>query len=285
MSAQSNARPIIKRKKIVKADGHHGGAWKVAYADFVTAMMAFFMLMWLLGATTEKQRKGIADYFNPTIPINRISGGGDGAFGGDSVFSEDTMAQSGTGAGMLRPMIERQARGALGSDAETESAAATAPEAAEEADRVLAAVEEALLGQSGESLIRDLLRRHIVTRISDEGLVIELFDTETTPLFTPTGAPGPELRALVPPIVAALALVENPVAVDSHVSRLTSPAADAWERSIGRGSGLRRLLEQADFPPQRIARLTGVADRRPVAPDPAAARNNRIELVVLRDLD
>ena len=79
MAGQSNAAPvIIKRKKIVQGGGHHGGAWKVAYADFVTAMMAFFMLMWLLNATTEKQRKGIADYFNPTIPINRISGGGEG---------------------------------------------------------------------------------------------------------------------------------------------------------------------------------------------------------------
>ena len=69
MNAQTNARPIIiKRKKVIVAGGHHGGAWKVAYADFVTAMMAFFMLMWLLNATTEKQRKGIADYFSPTIP-------------------------------------------------------------------------------------------------------------------------------------------------------------------------------------------------------------------------
>ena len=85
MAAQGNAAPIlIKRKKIINAGGHHGGAWKVAYADFVTAMMAFFMLMWLLNATTEKQRKGIADYFSPTIPINRVSGGGDGAFGGNS---------------------------------------------------------------------------------------------------------------------------------------------------------------------------------------------------------
>ena len=79
MAAGSNAPVIIKRKKIIKGGGHHGGAWKVAYADFVTAMMAFFMLMWLLNATTEKQRKGLADYFNPTIPINRISGGGEGA--------------------------------------------------------------------------------------------------------------------------------------------------------------------------------------------------------------
>ncbi len=98
MSTQKNASPvIIKRKKIVAAEGHHGGAWKVAYADFVTAMMAFFLLMWLLNATTEKQRKGIADYFNPNIPINRISGGGDGMFSGDSVFSKDTLANSGTG--------------------------------------------------------------------------------------------------------------------------------------------------------------------------------------------
>ena len=77
MAGQSNAAPvIIKRKKVVQGGGHHGGAWKVAYADFVTAMMAFFMLMWLLDATTEKQRKGIADYFNPTIPINRDLGRG-----------------------------------------------------------------------------------------------------------------------------------------------------------------------------------------------------------------
>jgi chemotaxis protein MotB len=99
MAAQGNAAPvIIKRKKVVGGGGHHGGAWKVAYADFVTAMMAFFLLMWLLNATTEKQRKGISDYFNPTIPVNRISGGGDGAFGGDSVFAEETMAHDGTGA-------------------------------------------------------------------------------------------------------------------------------------------------------------------------------------------
>ena len=78
MAAQGNAAPvIIKRKKVFQGGGHHGGAWKVAYADFVTAMMAFFLLMWLLNATTEKQRKGISDYFNPTIPVNRISGGGD----------------------------------------------------------------------------------------------------------------------------------------------------------------------------------------------------------------
>ncbi|MEQ3745071.1 MAG: flagellar motor protein MotB, partial [Henriciella sp.] len=89
---------IIRRKKVIIADEHHGGAWKVAYADFVTAMMAFFLLMWLLNATTEDQRKGLADYFNPSIPISRISGGGADGLNGSSIFTEDTLAQSGTGA-------------------------------------------------------------------------------------------------------------------------------------------------------------------------------------------
>jgi chemotaxis protein MotB len=273
MSAQGNARPIIKRRKIVKGDGHHGGAWKVAYADFVTAMMAFFMLMWLLGATTEKQRKGIADYFNPTIPINRISGGGAGAFGGDSVYSEETMAQSGTGAGQTLPTVERQASGSL-----------LGQDDGEASDSALAAVAEALLGYSGESMFRELLQRHIVTRITDEGLVIELFDTDSAPLFRADGMPGPELRALLPAIVSALALVENPLAIDSHVAARPEAQPAAWERSLARGSSVQRLLEEVGFPPARIARLTGRADRDPVTTDPAATRNNRVELIVLRDL-
>ena len=112
MKGEGNTAPIIiKRKKVVAADGHHGGAWKVAYADFVTAMMAFFLLMWLLNATTEKQRKGIADYFSPTIAMARVSGGGDGALGGSSVFSENTLPRVGTGATSLRPTEGNAARG------------------------------------------------------------------------------------------------------------------------------------------------------------------------------
>ena len=90
---------IIRRKKIYKvAGGHHGGAWKVAYADFVTAMMAFFLMMWLLGATTEDQRKGISEYFNPDIPLAAVSGGGADALGGNSIFTEMTKARNGTGS-------------------------------------------------------------------------------------------------------------------------------------------------------------------------------------------
>ena len=94
MSATGEVRPIIiKKKKVVRGGGHHGGAWKVAYADFVTAMMAFFLLMWLLGATDEKQRQGLADYFNPTLAISRTAaGGGGGMLEGKALFAEKPLA-------------------------------------------------------------------------------------------------------------------------------------------------------------------------------------------------
>jgi chemotaxis protein MotB len=82
--------PIIVKKVTVVAAGHHGGAWKVAYADFVTAMMAFFLLLWLLGATTEKQRKGLADHFTPTlVKLKQESAGSNGMLGGSSITDVD----------------------------------------------------------------------------------------------------------------------------------------------------------------------------------------------------
>lgn len=102
MVGKNLAPIIIKRKKVIMAAGHHGGAWKVAYADFVTVMMAFFMLMWLLNATTSTQRKGLADYFQPTIVMSRISGGGDGMLAGDSLFSDEGLAHNSASVVLLQ---------------------------------------------------------------------------------------------------------------------------------------------------------------------------------------
>jgi len=170
MGAPTKVAPvIIKRKKIIVSGGHHGGAWKVAYADFVTAMMAFFLLMWLLNATTEKQRKGLSDYFSPAIPISRLSSGSDGAFGGNSMFSEDTMLHEGTGASDKRPADEQQARGMTGVDTKAEE---------KSSGEEFAEIESKLMGRSGESLVSDGALKHIVTRVTDEGLIIELFALE-----------------------------------------------------------------------------------------------------------
>ncbi|QPZ92971.1 flagellar motor protein MotB [Thioclava electrotropha] len=280
MSNRENAAPIIiKRKKVVAGDGHHGGAWKVAYADFVTAMMAFFMLMWLLNATTEKQRKGIADYFNPTIPINRISGGGEGAFGGDSVFSEDQIAQSGTGAVSQRPTEERQARGENSADDTQDSDTASLKEMAR-------AIEQALMGVGGESMISEQLARHIVTRVTDEGLIIEISDLPDAPLFVgDTAKPQPVLPDLAKILTRVFSLVSNNIAINGYTRSYPKMLAHdpVWELSAARAQAMRTLLDEAGFPPDRMQRVSGFADRKPKVERAMDLRNNRLEVIVLRN--
>ena len=276
MSAQANAAPvIIKRKKVVGGDGHHGGAWKVAYADFVTAMMAFFLLMWLLNATTEQQRKGIADYFSPTIPINRVSGGGNGAFGGDSIFSEEALPRTGTGGTNKFTAQEQNARGDTGTDLAKVEA---------ETER-LKELEEALMGRGAESLVMENAMRHVVTRLTDEGLVIELFELDGVPLFEPTsGAPTQLLKDLTAVIASLARTVTNPIAVGGHVRTQPIVVAEnrAWEVSSARATEVRELLERSAIDPVRIERVTGHADRSPVLQDRMAQRNNRVEIILLR---
>ncbi|SFT57183.1 flagellar motor protein MotB [Sedimentitalea nanhaiensis] len=278
MSASTNVAPvIIKRKKVIVADGHHGGAWKVAYADFVTAMMAFFMLMWLLNATTEKQRKGLADYFAPTVPINRVSGGGDGAFGGTSMFSEDEKPQDGTGAVNKYPDNADRSRGATGVQDDGR-------EAAEQEE--LRIVEEALSGRSGESMVSDDLLKHIVTRVTDEGLIIELFAVDGAPLFEEGGnTPTPLLRDLTQIVSRVSGLVSNGIAVTGHIRAHPVVLADSpvWELSTARADRARLLLEAAGTAPDRLRRVTGLADRQPAVRNPMANRNNRIEVILLRN--
>jgi len=280
-----NAAPvIIKRKKIVKAEGHHGGAWKVAYADFVTAMMAFFLLMWLLNATTEKQRKGIADYFSPTIPINRISGGGDDDFGGESLFSEDTLAHNGIGGSDETVSDARRNRGEIGMSERDVTGAASESEATAGSDN-LGAVEELLMAKAGESEIASEVLRHIRTRVTDEGLIIELFDLDGAPLFVDeTDVPAPVLKELAALVASASALVRNAVAVEAHTRARPVVAADSpvWDLSASRANAMRRLLEQGGLQPARLRRVTGHADREPVASNPFASRNNRLEVILLR---
>ncbi len=286
MASKGNAPVVIKRKKIVAGGGHHGGAWKVAYADFVTAMMAFFMLMWLLNATTEKQRKGIADYFNPTIPINRISGGGDGAFGGTSIFSEVTLAQNGIGASSRRTTEERQAVGQTGVDP-ADSSAENRDEAQgrTESDEELRALEAMLLGKGGESMVTDHMARHVITRLTDEGLIIEIFDIEGAPLFVEgTSDPLPVLEDISRMLARVLDLVRNGIAVNGHVRAAPEVLKidPSWDLSTERAQRMRSMIEAAGFEPGRVRRITGHADRKPVATNPMAVRNNRIEVVVLR---
>jgi len=282
MDARSNAPPvIIKRKKVVGGGGgHHGGAWKVAYADFVTAMMAFFLLMWLLGATTEKQRKGIADYFSPTVPVNQVSGGGSGAFGGDSVFSEQSLAQSGTGASSLHSTESHQARGDLGVMSEGATGETTEADSA-----AFSEIDERLRGRSGESLASDDVLRHIVTRVTDEGLIVELFDSDDARLFLPDRSEPTDVLQEIARIIAALAApVVNDIAIAAHTRARPVTLADnpVWDLSAARANRMRLLLEEAGLARARIRRITGHADRSPATENPMSTLNNRLEVTFLK---
>ncbi len=269
---------IIKRKKVI-AGGHHGGAWKVAYADFVTAMMAFFLLMWLLGATTEKQRKGIADYFNPTIPVNKVSGGGDGAFGGDSVFSETSLPGNGSGNGVT---IEETAMDANG-DTAVSGEGDTTP--SDDGADALEEIAELLSGKAGESMVSDLLQRHVITRLTDEGLIVEIFDIPGAPLFEGDDAATPELEEIVLSIAEVFRLASNEIAVEGHTATVPLAARQnpVWERSAARADRVRQLLVASDVSEDRMQRVTGFADRKPVVEDRLSERNNRLEIILLRD--
>ncbi|MFP7569273.1 flagellar motor protein MotB [Marivita sp. S2033] len=274
MATGRNVAPvIIKRKKIIVEAGHHGGAWKVAYADFVTAMMAFFMLMWLLNATTEKQRKGIADYFSPTAPISRLSSGSDGMMMGDSVFGADVLPRMGVGASSLH----ESSGDATGGGAEQ-----TEEEAAQE--QAFKEMQDVLLGLGGESMLEDRWLRHVVTRVTEEGLVLEFYDTPGEPLFTDGATPTKLMYEIAYAVREASKMVNNELAIEGHVAkvpivRLQDPV---WDWSAERAFAVSDILTEFGLPKDRLRRVTAHGDREPAVDNLMAVRNNRLEIIYLR---
>ena len=284
---------IIKKKKIVAGDGHHGGAWKVAYADFVTAMMAFFLLMWLLNATTEDQRKGIADYFDPSIPISRISAGGSDVLSGDSIFADDAHAHDGTGGskgvrGPSSPPVEgpraEKPVSAPGAETEILNLDANAPQrvqtdAYDVAEILRGAAEGDLAGQLGE---------HLIMRETAEGLVIEIVDQEDQALFAVGSAtPSTKLRQLMEIVAEVTSTVENNIAIVGHTDALAysnSASYSNWELSSDRALAARRLLVAAGTAVSQIVEVAGKASSEPLLEeDPFAPQNRRISITLLRN--
>ena len=260
---------IVKRKNVI-AGGHHGGAWKVAYADFVTAMMAFFLLMWLLSTTDEKTKLGLADYFSPTIPISESRSGGDAPFEGDSVLNQD--------------VLKRDETGQKGDPAKDALAGAKA----DGNDSSLYDVEQALLGGSGDAMQADPVLQHIRTRVTDEGLIIEVFDTAGSSLFAAdTALPNPIFGRLIDMIGRVLSHTENQVAVTGNLAAgdTSRGGPDPWRLSSDRAQLARARLVDAGVADARLARVTGKADRSPTTDDPRETRNRRIEITLLRHFE
>lgn len=271
---------IIKKVKVYAADGHHGGAWKVAYADFVTAMMAFFLLMWLLNATTEEQRKGIADYFSPNIPIAAISGGGADALSGDSIFSQDTLTRDGTGsegektdARDNNKAYENDQAGQDDNEAYEQDQADA--EMQEHVDVLNAAL------QANNSGLSD----HLILKSSPDGLLIELVDQNNEPLFNIGSAdPLPILKTLTHIIAQSFGDVSNDVKIVGHTDArvyANSTSYTNWELSTDRSNMARRLLLQNGFPQDQLVEVAGKGATQPLSSDPLAPENRRISILIL----
>jgi len=254
-------------------------------------MMAFFLLMWLLNATTEKQRKGIADYFSPTIPIHSTSGGGDGMFDGESMFTQDVLTMKGRGATDLKASEQNEAEGDTGFSSESDADGQDqSDESSEnriktpESDEV-DFLEGMLIANSGESSVEDEDLQHVRTKVTDEGLVIEIFDRAEAPLFDGmSDTPTPTLDRLMSIISSVAMEVTNDIAVVGHTFYGTQSSDDAvdWYLSSNRAQTARRMMLFYGIEDKRLARVTGKANREAIFEPVSDRRNNRIEIILLR---
>lgn len=263
---------LVKKVRGRKHAHHHGGAWKVAYADFVTAMMAFFLLMWLLGATDEEKRKGIADYFAPTIIPMERSGGSNGVMGGRSLEEPEGNAPHPQLSG-LRPATPFQSRNTQSTPSEL--------------DRMREVAEAIRRRVESDPGLRDLGDQLRMT-VTDEGLRIELIDKEDYSMFrSGTAEMDPRARALLGVVAEAVRDVPNRLAVRGHTDSVPFSGANGmnnWTLSTYRAEATRAVLARNGLGEERFSRLEGLADTEPLIPEnPADPRNRRMSVTVLRE--
>jgi chemotaxis protein MotB len=299
---------IVLKRVEEGGHGHHGGAWKVAYADFVTAMMAFFLLMWLLNATSEEQRRGIADYFAPANVMGRQQTGSGQPFGGRTPHESAQMTQN-AGAMRLetgpRPVLQdveledesetaaRPLPWREGPDGESEEAArrVQSPPAQDAATREAQALERAAAelrqAVASDPALAELGRQLVVEQVP-EGLRIQILDAERQPMFRiGDAAPNDRARALLARVAQVAARVPNPVAITGHTDATPfrgGAGRSNWDLSAERANATRRLLAEAGLPEARIRTVAGAADRDPLLrAEPSAAANRRVAITLLRE--
>jgi chemotaxis protein MotB len=283
----ANDNPIVI-KKIKKGGhgGHHGGAWKVAYADFVTAMMAFFLLMWLINTTTPEQKRGIADYFAPES-VSRSESGTGALLGGTSASND---GQKGEGSltvqNQMRPPSPSQ-----NAEADAKAAKAADQAGAEHQQHQNQAVEQAAarLRQAMQDQ-PDLaeLSKHVLIDDTPEGMRIQLVDQDGRSMFEPGKAdPTPRVQTLLKEVAKIIATLPNRISIAGHTdgSAISGPGGYSnWDLSAARANSSLKVLEEAGVSEDRIAEVVGRAGSDPLYPDnPVASANRRISIVLLRE--
>ncbi len=283
-------RPIlIKKVKKVSGGGHHGGAWKVAYADFVTAMMAFFLLMWLINTTDPEQKRGIAEYFAPASVSETTSGSG-GILGG-TALGDDGPKSSGSQSVLQELAPEAPATDQTGPSANLSSASDAALQAEmqkREAAEFASAAESLRQAMQSMPELAELSKQLIVDQ-TPEGLRIQLVDQEGRSMFDNNSArPNARAQVLLRAVSKVINQLPNRISITGHTSatagsnRASAPAD--WSLSSQRANASRLVLQSAGVDADRIYSVAGKAGSDPLYPDdPSLAGNRRIAIVLLRE--
>jgi chemotaxis protein MotB len=297
-------RPIIR--KIIVEDGHggaHGGAWKIALADMMTAMMAFFLLMWLLGASNEDKRKSVAEYFRPASHSQIVFGelaGSNGLFGGSSIIDTDGFPFSAKQTGMLERLTP-QAQGGPSTDSGSskeennrEGPSEDVPGQGEGEGGGKDKDKGGALDQLEKDLKKKLSENKQLQRMQDQvsisrekdGLKIEVIDKADFAMFN-LGTSDMTGRAstLIREVANSVKGMPNKIAIRGHTDSLgfaPDSIRNNWTLSTERADSTRQIMQGAGISSNRFSRIEGVADTAPHVPDnPADPRNRRISITVL----
>ncbi len=277
---------IYRNRKGKHHAAHHGGAWKIAYADFVTAMMAFFMLLWIIGATNEDQRRGIADYFTPTIIQMKNSGGSNGLMGGRSLETAEGAAPHPAMTGRRPTAVTGGGSGGPIPLSATPADDKINPGNRRAADEARFRMVERILAArlAGDPTLRGLKGQIRFVRTHD-GLRIDMIERADFAMFARgTSVLGPEALAMIHTVAAAIADTPNRLTVRGHTDSLAFArgAGNNWTLSAARADATRRALDGAGIAPGRFRRIEGVADTDPFNPDDRSdPRNRRISVTLL----
>ncbi|MDN5872707.1 MAG: flagellar motor protein MotB, partial [Nitrococcus sp.] len=269
MSVDSKSPVVIKKVKKA-AHAHHGGAWKVAYADFVTAMMTFFLLMWLLGSTTEAQRHGIAEYFKNPYRVS-LSGG--------ETSGDTTSVLKGGGPDISKDFGQVN----LG-----DSHATMNRKHAGNSDlALLKALNSSLRQAITDSALLHEFRDQIKIDFTEDGLRIQLVDDQRRPMFS-LGSEElkPYAERILTQVTPLIAKLPNGITIIGHTDARPYVSHGRnysnWELSAGRANSARRAMLAAGLPKDQVRRVSGMAAELPFdAVHPRAPVNRRIAIIVL----
>ncbi len=279
---QDELQPIIVKKIKKGGGGHHGGAWKVAYADFVTAMMAFFLLLWLLNVTSEEQKKGIADYFDPNPKISESVSGANGMLGGLSISQDGAMVKD------VQDMSTQQdSNPSLRENSQvTEEQFKEEQRKREETNFKKA--ENAIKDAMKENAELQELEKNLKMDMTPEGLRIQIVDSDGKPMF-PSGSAEMYERTqkLLAKVSEVIRKMPNEISVRGHTDGVPYSKGNNysnWELSADRANASRRVLVTSGVPEAKINNVLGKADRDHLIGDkPNDAQNRRISIILLRE--